>query len=309
MVRKTGRELLKEAKRRAEGLEPEQVRELLSGGNRPAVVDVREGDEWRAGHLPGAIHVPRGFLELQIDDKLPDLDAPIVLYCAGGNRSALAAVTLEDLGYTKVRHMQRGFSGWRDSGFEVVVPKQWTPAQRDRYSRHFVLPEVGEEGQTKIAEGKVLVVGAGGLGSPALYYLSAAGVGTLGVVDFDRVEENNLQRQIIHSTAKIGTNKAASAKASIEELNPDVSVLTWEERITAENVDAILEGFDVVIDATDNFATRYLLNDAAVRLGKPYIYGAIFRFDGQLSVFWSARGGPCYRCLHREAPPAQLAPT
>lgn len=309
MKEKTGQDLLKQAKERATALRPEDVNEILARGERVTLVDVREGEEWRAGHLPGAVHVPRGFLELQVDQKLPDRGAPIILYCGGGNRSALAAVTLEDLGYTSVRHMTRGFTGWRDLGYEVVVPRQWTPAQRDRYSRHFALPDVGEEGQRKISEGKVLVVGAGGLGSPALYYLGAAGIGLLGIVDFDSVEENNLQRQIIHSTSRIGVNKAASARGSIEDLNPDVEVRTWEERLTADNVDAIVAQFDVVIDATDNFNTRYLLNDAAVRHGRPYVYGSIFRFEGYASVFWPERGGPCYRCMHPEAPPEHLAPT
>lgn len=309
MDRKSGRDLLREARARIPALQPDQVKEIVDGGQRVRLVDVREADEWRAGHVPGAVHIPRGYLELQVDEKLPDREEPIILYCAGGNRSALAARTLEDLGYTNIRHMARGFTGWRDAGFRVVVPRQWTESQRDRYSRHFVLPEVGEEGQRKIAEGSVLVVGAGGLGSPALYYLGAAGVGKLGIVDFDAVEENNLQRQIIHSTARIGTNKAASAKATLADLNPDVEVETWEERLTSGNVDGIVSRFDVVIDATDNFATRYLLNGAAVRHGKPYIYGSIFRFEGYASVFWPERGGPCYRCMHPEAPPEHLAPT
>ncbi len=305
----TGRDLVRQAREKSEGVDLERIHQMLANGETFTLVDVREGDEWRAGHLPGAVHIPRGYLELQVDQKLPDRDAPIVTYCAGGNRSAMAALTLEDLGYTNVRHMRRGFSGWREAGYRVVTPRQWTPAQRDRYSRHFILPEVGEEGQARIADARVLVVGAGGLGSPALYYLAAAGVGTLGVVDFDRVEENNLQRQIIHSTARIGENKAASAKATIEALNPDVHVRTWEERLTPENVDGIMEGFDLVVDATDNFATRYLLNDTAVRQGKAYVYGSIFRFEGFATVFWPAEGGPCYRCLYPEAPPAHLAPT
>lgn len=306
---KTGRDLLKQAKERAEGLDPKKVQGILQSDENVLLVDVRESDEYRAGHLPGAVHLPRGYLELQIDEKLPDRGAPIIFYCAGGNRSALAAVTAKDLGYTNVRHMIRGFSGWRDEGFEVVTPRQWTPRQRDRYSRHFVLPEVGETGQTKISDGKVLVVGAGGLGSPILYYLGAAGVGAIGIVDFDAIEENNLQRQIIHATSRIGTNKAASAKQAIEDLNPDVAVKTWEERLTADNVDSIVESFDIVVDATDNFDTRYLINDASVRHGKPYVYGSIFRFEGYASVFWPERGGPCYRCMHPEAPPAYLAPT
>lgn len=306
---KTGRDLLIEARKATEGLEADQVKKILDSGDEVTLVDVREADEWRAGHLPGAIHLPRGFLELQVDQKLPDKDAAVILYCGGGNRSALAAFTLEELGYTNIRHLGSGFTGWRDAGFEVVKPIKWTESQRDRYSRHFVLPEVGEEGQARIMRGRILVVGAGGLGSPALLYLSAAGVGTLGIVDNDAVEENNLQRQVIHSTATIGTNKAASAATTIEELNPDVTVKKWEQRLTAENVDEILAGFDVIIDATDNFATRYLLNDAAVRHGKAYVYGSIFRFEGYASVFWPAREGPCYRCMHPEEPPAHLAPT
>lgn len=305
----TGRDLLKQARSRVKALEPADVDELLRGGEPAVLVDVREGDEWRAGHIPGAVHVPRGFLETQIEERVPDRDAPVILYCAGGVRSPLAGMTLEQLGYRNVRYMNRGFTGWRDAGFDVVVPRSWTPQQRDRYSRHFVLPEVGEEGQVRIMNGSVLVVGAGGLGSPILSYLAAAGVGTLGIVDFDRVEENNLQRQIIHSTSRIGTNKAESAAATITDLNPDVDLKIWTDRLSSENVDDIVSGFDIVIDATDNFTTRYLLNDAAVRHGKPYVYGSIFRFEGYASVFWPERGGPCYRCMHPEAPPEHLAPT
>ena len=305
----SGRDLLRKAREEANGLEPSEVDELLRSDNSVTVVDVREGDEWRAGHLPDAIHIPRGYLELQVDEKLTDKDAPVLLYCAGGLRSALASTTLRQLGYSDVRHMLRGFTGWKDQGYEVVTPHRWTPSQLDRYSRHFVLPEVGETGQAKISSGRILVVGAGGLGSPALYYLAAAGVGELGIIDFDVVEENNLQRQIIHSTPRIGDNKASSAATTIKDLNPDVNVTTFAERLTRENVDSVLEGYDVVIDATDNFKTRYLLNDAAVRHGKPYVYGSIFRFEGYVSVFWPERGGPCYRCMHPEAPPAHLAPT
>ncbi len=296
---KRGRDIVKQAKAEIEPLTLEQVDDMIRQREPMTLVDVREGDEWRAGHLPGAIHIPRGYFELQVDEKLPDKDAPIVLYCAGGNRSAMSAKTLKELGYTDVRHMIRGFSGWRDGGFEVVQPKTWTPEQRERYSRHFVLPEVGEAGQRKISEGKVLVVGAGGLGAPAIYFLGAAGVGKLGIVDFDTVDISNLQRQVIPE----------SARQAIDDLNPDVDVQIWKERLTPDNVDGILEQFDMVIDATDNFATRYLINEAAVRQGKPYIYGSIFRFEGYASTFWSAKGGPCYRCMHAEAPPDELAPT
>ena len=305
----SGRDLLRKAKDSAALLGPEEVHEMLSRGEQAVLVDVREADEWRAGHLPGAVHIPRGFLEMQVDDTLPDKDAPLIVYCAGGNRSPLAAVTLEQLGYTNVRVMARGYSGWRSLGFEVLQPTHWTESQRDRYSRHFVLPEVGEEGQTRISSSKMLVVGAGGLGSPVLYYLAAAGVGKLGIVDFDSVEENNLQRQIIHSTSRIGENKATSAGQTIADLNPDVEVEIIGERLTPENVDEIVSRYDLVIDATDNFDTRYLLNEAAVKFGRPYVYGSIFRFEGYASVFWPERGGPCYRCMHPEPPPASLAPT
>jgi len=301
--------MLQEAKLSTTELSPQQVDESMKGAP-VTLVDVREADEWRAGHLPGAVHVPRGFLEMQAEQKVPDKNTPIIVYCAGGNRSALASSTLRQMGYTAVRHMKGGFSSWREAGLEVVAPRTWTPEQRDRYSRHFVLPEVGEAGQQKISDGKVLVVGAGGLGSPALYYLAAAGVGTLGIVDFDTVEGNNLQRQIIHSTATVGTNKAESARTTIEALNPDVNVKVWTKRLTEANVGDIMGEFQMVIDATDNFATRYLLNETAYNSGKPYIYGSIYRFEGYVSVFWPAQGGgPCYRCLHPEAPPDHLAPT
>lgn len=303
-----GREIVYKAKLDTPELPPQEVKEIVEGGE-ATLVDVRESSEWEGSHIPNAVHLPRAFLETQAESKLPDKEAPVILYCGGGTRSALAAQTLKQLGYSNVRHMSGGISSWRQAGLELVQPRQWTDRQRDRYSRHFVLPEVGEAGQEKISDGKVLVVGAGGLGSPVLLYLAAAGVGTLGVVDFDSVEENNLQRQIIHSTSSIGTNKAASAAATIAGLNPDVDVKTWTERLTDENVDSIVAQFDVVIDATDNFSTRYLLNGTSFRHRKPYIYGSIYRFEGYASVFWPDRGGPCYQCLHPEAPPDHLAPT
>lgn len=304
----SGRELLFKAKMEVPELTPQEAKRVAESGD-ATLVDVRENEEWRTAHIPNAVHLPRAFLEMQVESVLPDKEAPVILYCGGGNRSALAASTLKQLGYSNVRHMSGGISDWRRAGLDLVAPRQWTDRQRDRYSRHFVLPEVGEAGQQKISEGKVLVVGAGGLGSPLLYYLGAAGVGTLGIVDFDSVEENNLQRQIIHSTSRIGTNKAASAAATIEDLNPDVEVKLWTERLTSENVDSIVSQFDVVIDATDNFSTRYLLNGSSYRHHKPYIYGSIYRFEGYVSVFWPDRGGPCYQCLHPEAPPDHLAPT
>ncbi|MDQ4149346.1 MAG: ThiF family adenylyltransferase [Actinomycetota bacterium] len=305
---KSGQDLLKEARASVASLDPETAARLAEGGE-ATLVDVREGDEWRKGHAPGAVWASRSWLEMQAESKLPDKEAPLILYCAGGNRSALATRTLQEMGYSNVRHIRGGFSAWRDAGLKVVTPRQWTERQLDRYSRHFVLPEVGEAGQQRIADGSVLVIGAGGLGSPALYYLAAAGVGRLGIVDFDSVEENNLQRQIIHSTSRIGMNKAESAAKTIQDLNPDVKVDVWRERLTPDNIGEIMEGFDIVIDATDNFDTRYLVNEAAVEQGIPSIYGSIYRFEGYASVFWPKKGGPCYRCMHPEPPPAELAPT
>lgn len=304
----SGQDLLRQAKASAKALTPEAVAQLAES-EPVTLVDVREADEWRKGHLPNAVHVPRGFLEMQAESKVPGKESPIIVYCAGGNRSALATQTLKQMGYTNVRHMAGGFTGWKEAGLSVVQPRVWTESQLDRYSRHFVLPEVGEAGQQKISDGKVLVIGAGGLGSPALLYLAAAGVGTLGMVDMDSVEENNLQRQVIHATSRVGMNKAESAATVIADLNPDVDVRVWKERLTADNVDKIFPEFDVVLDATDNFSTRYLINDTAYRFGIPSIYGSIYRFEGYVSVFWPAKGGPCYRCMHPEPPPAELAPT
>ena len=308
MTPPTGQDLLKEAKKAATALRPHEVAQVAEN-EKVTLVDVRESDEWRRGHLPNAVHVPRGYLEMQAESKVPDKDAPIIVYCAGGNRSAFASETLKQMGYTNVRHMSGGFTGWKDAGLKVVQPIVWTDEQADRYSRHFVLPEVGEAGQQRIAQGKVLVIGAGGLGSPALYYLAAAGVGTLGIVDMDDVEVNNLQRQIIHSTARVGINKAESAGKTISELNPDVKVQVYKERLTPDNVDEVFAGFDVVIDATDNFSTRYLINETAYKYGIPSIYGSIYRFEGYASTFWPAKGGPCYQCMHPEPPPPELAPT
>ena len=274
----TGSEVLRRAKAAVPSLEAESLAAGLEAAG--TIVDVREGEEWRNGHLPGALHLPRGHLEMQAESKLPDLDAPIVLYCAGGNRSALAARSLSELGYTNLKHLHGGYTAWKDGGFPFEVPHQWTTEQLKRYSRHFLLPEVGQVGQMKLKNGKVLVVGAGGLGAPALYYLAAAGVGTIGIIDFDDVEESNLQRQIIHATSRVGMNKAESAAMTIADLNPDVKVKIWTKPLVPSNVDEIMSGFDVVIDGTDNFKTRYLANEAAFRHQIPYVYGSIFRFEG-----------------------------
>lgn len=295
----------------------EVLKERLARGEAITVVDVREGEEFRAGHIPGALSIPRGFLEMQIESRVPDKSARIVVYCAGGTRSALAAATLAAFGYTEVETADPGFSRWKELGYPVVVPAQLTGPQRDRYARHILLPEVGEAGQVKLLRSKVLLLGAGGLGSPAALYLAAAGVGTLGIVDNDVVDASNLQRQILHQTSRVGMPKVESAKRTIAELNPDVWVNGYEERLTSANVERLFADYDVIVDGTDNFPTRYLVNDASVFLGKPVVHGSIFRFDGQCTTFVPEKGaehlrmqaGPCYRCLYPEPPPPHLAPS
>jgi len=303
----SGAELLKQVKSRIDEIDPSKVRELIDEG--VAIVDVRETEELAAGHLPGARHVPRSYLETRIEGVVPDRDAQIVLYCQSGNRSAYGARTLtEDLGYTNVSSMTGGITLWKDRGYEVVVPRTLSPEQRDRYSRHLLIPEIGAEGQQKLLDAKVLLLGAGGLGSPTALYLAAAGVGTLGIVDDDVVDMSNLQRQVIHSTQRIGIPKVDSAEESIHALNPDVNVVKYQTRIDASNIMEIIKGYDVIVDGVDNFPTRYLLNDASVRLKIPVVSASILGFDGQLSVF-EPYEGPCYRCLFREPPPAELAPS
>jgi len=272
------------------------------------VLDVREPDEYDQGALPGAIHIPRGHLESQVESRLPDRDAPVVVYCAGGVRSAFAAKTLQELGYTDVVSVAGGFGKWKDEGREWKVPVALTPDQRNRYQRHLLLPEVGVEGQAKLLESKVLLLGAGGLGSPAALYLAAAGVGTLGIVDMDEVDTSNLQRQILHNVDRIGERKVDSAKKTLTALNPDVTVATYDTRLGADNVVELLSNFDVVIDGADNFPVRYLLNDASVKLGIPVVHGSIFRFEGMVTVFDPKRG-PTYRDMVPEPPPAELAPS
>lgn len=276
---------------------------------RPVLVDVREKDEFRAGYIPGAVHVPRGFLEMQAEQKLPNKDAEIVLYCAGGTRSAFAASTLQGLGYTNVISANPGFVRWKDLRYPVELPAELTPAQLDRYSRHILLPEVGERGQEKLLKSRVLLLGAGGLGSPAALYLAAAGIGTLGLIDADTVDASNLQRQILHATSRVGLPKVDSAEKAIADLNPDVKVIKYQERLNSSNVDRVFgAGWDVVIDGLDNFPTRYLVSDASLFHKIPVVHGSIFRFDGQVTTFmpWD---GPCYRCLYPEPPPAHLAPS
>ena len=273
------------------------------------LVDVREKDEFRAGFIPGAIHVPRGFLEMQAEQKLPDKNANIVVYCAGGTRSAFAAKTLQELGYTQVQSANPGFVRWKDLKYPVETPPNLTPAQLDRYSRHLMLSEVGEKGQAKLLSSRVLLLGAGGLGSPAALYLAAAGVGTLGLVDADVVDASNLQRQIVHATSRLGMPKVDSAEAMLVDLNPDVKVVKYRERLLSDNVERILsDKWDVIVDGCDNFPTRYLVNDASIFHKIPVVHGSIFRFEGQVTTFVPFQG-PCYRCLYPEPPPPHLAPS
>src|SRR6476660_5153554 len=302
----SGAELLRQVKSQIDEVDPSEVHELMHEG--VAVVDVREAEEYGAGHLPGAKHVPRSYLESRIEGAVPDRSTQVILYCASGNRSAYGARTLEeDLGYEHVRSMTGGITLWKDRGYEVQVPRTLTPEQRERDSRHMLVPEIGIEGQQKLLDAKVLLLGAGGLGSPTALYLAAAGVGTLGIDD-DVVDLSNLQRQVIHSTERIGIPKVDSAEESIHALNPDVNVVKYQTRIDASNIVEIIKDYDVIVDGVDNFPTRYLLNDATVRLKTPVVSASILGFDGQLSVF-KPYEGPCYRCLFREPPPAELAPS
>jgi molybdopterin/thiamine biosynthesis adenylyltransferase/rhodanese-related sulfurtransferase len=285
------------------------------------LVDVRRHDEWEQGHIPGAIHIPRGSLESRIEGLVPDRTASIVVYCASGERSAFGAKSLAELGYDNVSSLAGGFTDWKRNGYEIDLPKTLSPERRTRYSRHLLIPEIGDEGQLKLLDSRVLLIGAGGLGSPAALYLAAAGVGRIGIIDADIVDETNLQRQIAHSLDTLGTPKVDSAKRAIEGLNPDVEVRTYRERLTSENIDRILdEGWDVIVDGADNFPTRYLLNDASVWRGIPVVHGSIYRFEGQVTVFKPRKpgsdgtgaedqGGPCYRCLFPEPPPPELAPS
>ncbi len=303
----SGSEHLRRVKEQITEVDPSEVSQLIGEG--VPVIDVRESEELTSGKLPGAIHVPRGYLESRIDGVVPDRSQRVILYCAAGNRSAFAANTLiRDLGYEHVESMTGGITLWKDRGYEVEVPRTLTPEQRERYSRHLLVPEVGLDGQQKLLDAKVLLLGAGGLGSPTALYLAAAGVGTLGIVDDDVVDLSNLQRQVIHNTPRIGVPKVDSAEQVINELNPDVKVVKYHTRLDASNIMEIIEGYDIIVDGVDNFPTRYLLNDATVRLQIPVVSAAILGFEGQLSVF-KPYEGPCYRCLFRQPPPAELAPS
>jgi molybdopterin/thiamine biosynthesis adenylyltransferase/rhodanese-related sulfurtransferase len=305
----SGTELIRRAKEQIEEVDPKEVHELLESRNGEVIVDVREQHEYEEAHLPGAVHVPRGHLESRIEGAAGDKSERVILYCASGNRSALAAKTLqEELGYQNVASMTGGITLWKDRGYEVDVPRRLTAEQRERYSRHLLIPEIGLEGQLKLLDAKVLLLGAGGLGSPTALYLAAAGVGTLGIVDDDVVDLSNLQRQIAHSNERIGVPKVDSAEQAINDINPDVEVVKYQTRLDASNIMEIIDGYDVIVDGVDNFPTRYLLNDATVRLRIPVVSASILGFDGQLSVF-APYEGPCYRCLYPTPPPAELAPS
>jgi molybdopterin/thiamine biosynthesis adenylyltransferase/rhodanese-related sulfurtransferase len=272
-------------------------------------IDVREADEWQEGHLPGAFHIPRGYLESRVEGVAPDKSTELIVYCASAARSAFAAKTLQELGYEHVHSLAGGFTDWKRNGLEIAMPRTLSAERRTRYARHIVIPEIGEEGQLKLLDARILLIGAGGLGSPASLYLAAAGVGTLGIIDADIVDETNLQRQIAHSLDTLGMPKVDSAKGAIERLNPDVNVVTYRERLTSENIDRILDdGWDIIVDGADNFPTRYLVNDASVWRGIPVVHGSIYRFEGQVTVF-KPHEGPCYRCLFPEPPPPELAPS
>ena len=301
----TYRDLLEQVKTRIAEVDAVGAQALIDAG--AVAVDVREADEVAQGMVPGATAIPRGFLESRIEDAVRDRETPIVVYCAGGARSAFATESLHQLGYTNVSSLAGGFGAWKSAGLPWNTPFQFTPDQQRRYSRHFLLPEIGEKGQEKLLNAKVLLIGAGGLGSPAAFYLAAAGVGTLGILDDDVVDESNLQRQILHSTDRVGMSKVESARQVLNALNPDVRIVAHETRLTKENALQIFKDYDIIVDGADNFATRYLVNDACVILGKPNVHGSIFRFEGQATVF-DAEHGPCYRCLFPDPPPPDLAP-
>ena len=304
----TYRELLQQTRSEISEIDASHARHRIESGE-PVVVDVREQDEWDEGHIPGAVHVPRGHLESRIERLAPDTSRPVVVYCSAGNRSAFAAKTLAELGYEDVVSLAGGFTDWKRNGFPVLLQAGLEAPQRARYSRHLLIPEVGEQGQLKLLDSKILLIGAGGLGSPASLYLAAAGVGRIGIVDADVVDESNLQRQIVHSTESLGEPKVESARRAVEALNPDVEIVAYKERLTSENIERILaDGWEVIVDGADNFPTRYLVNDASVWHDIPVVHGSIYRFEGQVTVF-KPHQGPCYRCLFPTPPPPELAPS
>jgi len=304
----TYREHLAATRREIREVTATEAEQLLGAETRPVLVDVRERDEYEQGYIPGALHIPRGNLESRVERAVPDRSTPVVIYCASGNRSVYAAKTLTELGYQDVVSMSGGFQAWKQNGHEWRVPRALNPEQFERYSRHVLIPEVGEEGQLKLLDSKVLLIGAGGLGSPAAVYLAAAGVGTLGIIDADVVDVSNLQRQIVHTVDRVGQPKVDSAEIAIKGINPGVTVNKYAERLTSDNVLDIITGYDVIVDGTDNFPTRYLLNDASLVAGIPVVHGSIYQFEGSVTVY-KPHEGPCYRCQYPEPPPPELAPS
>ena len=302
------RELLAQVKSEIDEIDPRDAAEALDSAVPPTLIDVREADEFEAGAIKGALHIPRGNLESRIEAAVPDRGTPVIISCQSGARSAFAAKALQDLGYEHVTSLAGGFSRWKQNGHPWAVPAVLDAERRRRYSRHILIPEVGEAGQLKLLSSKVLMIGAGGLGSPAGLYLAAAGVGTLGIIDEDIVDDSNLQRQILHTTDRVGMAKTESARVALTALNPDVEIVAYNERLTSANIDRILPGYDLVVDGTDNFQTRYLLNDASVKHDIPVVHASIFRFEGQMTVF-KPHEGPCYRCLFPEPPPVDMAPS
>ncbi|MGO9057838.1 MAG: molybdopterin-synthase adenylyltransferase MoeB [Candidatus Binataceae bacterium] len=305
---KTSKSLQDEARAVTKQVGVEEARDLMKKSG-AVIVDVRETDEWRQGHIPEAIGIPRGFLELRIEEKVPDRKTPVIMQCASGTRSLLATRAMREMGYENVYNLSGGFNAWKDKGLPWVADRQFTQDELTRYSRHFLIPEVGEKGQAKLLDAKVLLLGAGALGSPSGLYLAAAGVGTIGFVDFDVVDLSNLQRQIIHATDRVGMLKTESAQKSISAINPTVKVIGHNVHLNSENVMDIIGGYDVVVNCSDNFPTRYLINDACVFGKKPLVDGAIFQFEGNATVFYPDHGGPCYRCLYPEPPPPGMAPS
>jgi len=305
---KTSKNILDEARASIKQIDIDEARRMLDQPG-TVLIDVREPDEWRQGHIVQAIGISRGFLELRVEEKVPDHKTPVILQCASGTRSLLAARTLRELGYENVYNLTGGFNAWKDRGLPFVADRQFTNEELTRYSRHFVIPEVGEKGQAKLLDSKVLLLGTGALGSPSSLYLAAAGVGTIGLVDFDVVDLSNLQRQIVHTVDRVGTPKTESAQKHIHALNPGIKVIRHDVRLTSENVMDIIKDYDVIVNCGDNFPTRYLINDACVFAKKPLVDGAIFRFEGQATVYWPEKGGPCYRCLYPEPAPPDMAPS
>lgn len=305
---KTYQELMNEARGAVAEVTIDDVKAQMENGARPTLLDVREREEYREGHLEGSVPLPRGFLEMRVEETVPDKSAPIVAYCAGGVRSLIAARTLKEMGYENVTSMSGGYTAWKNAGYKWVADRQFTQDQITRYARHFTLPEVGEQGQAKLLDAKVLCVGAGGLGSPVALYLAAAGVGTIGIADHDTVDMSNLQRQILHTNDRVGMSKVESAQMTLNALNPDVDIVQFKERLSSENVMRIIADFDIVVNGCDNFPTRYLINDACIMAKKTLVDGSIFQFEGQVTVV-DPNEGPCYRCLFPEPPPPGAAPS